>query len=95
VRWGVTSFDPTVRSPTAIGNTVVSSVHRGPADLRFGDLPVAVTAGGPALSPMVGLAHGVHGIGDFVAVSVHAAESAVGDIDAYTDRLSDALDRRA
>jgi hypothetical protein len=29
----------------------------------------------------------VHGIGDTVAISVHAAESAVGDIDDYVDRL--------
>lgn len=93
VRWGVDAFDPTLRSPTATGNTVVSSVHRGAADLRFGGVPVALTTGCPALSPMMGLTHGVHGIGDTVAVSVHAAESAVGDIDAYADRLADALDR--
>ena len=64
--WGVSKFDPTLRSPTVTGNTVVSSVNRGPADLRFGDAPVAVTAGYPALSPMMGLTHGVHGIGDTV-----------------------------
>jgi hypothetical protein len=29
----------------------------------------------------------VHGIGDTVAISVHAAESAVGDIDDYVARL--------
>jgi hypothetical protein len=29
----------------------------------------------------------VHGIGDTVAISVHAAESAIGDIDAYLARL--------
>jgi hypothetical protein len=74
------------------GNTVVSSVNRGPADLRFGDATVAVTAGYPALSPMMGLTHGVHGIGDTVAISVHAAESAIGDIDAYVARLDAALD---
>ena len=91
LRWGVGRFDPTVRSPTVIGNTVVSSVNRGPADLRFGEAPVAVTAGYPALSPMMGLVHGVHGIGDTVAISVHAAESAVGDIDAYVARLDAAL----
>ncbi|MFS0900427.1 WS/DGAT domain-containing protein [Mycolicibacterium litorale] len=95
VRWGVTAFDPTVRSPTATGNTVVTSVHRGAADLRFGGAPVAVTTGCPSLSPMMGLTHGVHGIGDTIAVSVHAAASAVGDIDAYVDRLSVALDRRS
>jgi hypothetical protein len=93
VRWGVAAFDPTVRSPTAIGNTVVSSVHRGAADLQFGGAPVVLTTGCPSLSPMMGLTHGVHGIGDAVAISVHAAESAVGDIDAYADRLAGALDR--
>ncbi|MGV0642343.1 WS/DGAT domain-containing protein [Mycolicibacterium sp. XJ2546] len=91
LRWGVRQFDPTLRSPTVTGNTVVSSVNRGAADLRFGDAPVALTAGYPALSPMMGLTHGVHGIGDTVAVSVHAAQSAIGDVDAYVQRLSAAL----
>ncbi len=91
LRWGVAQFDPTVRSPTVTGNTVVSSVNRGPADLQFGGAPVVVTAGYPALSPMMGLTHGVHGIGDTVAVSVHAAESAIGDVDEYVARLDAAL----
>jgi hypothetical protein len=89
--WGVKQFDPTARSPTVIGNTVVSSVNRGPADLRFGELPVVLTAGYPGLSPMMGLTHGVHGIGDTIAISVHAAESAIGNVDAYVERLDDAL----
>jgi hypothetical protein len=29
----------------------------------------------------------VHGIGDTIAISVHAAESAIGDIDEYLARL--------
>ncbi|OBK73871.1 DUF1298 domain-containing protein [Mycobacterium sp. 1274761.0] len=91
LRWGVAQFDPTLRSPTVTGNTVVSSVNRGPADLRFGDAPVVVTAGYPELSPMMGLTHGVHGIGNTIAVSVHAAESAIGDVDAYVARLDGAL----
>jgi hypothetical protein len=91
LRWGVSQFDPTLRSPTVIGNTVVSSVNRGPPDLRFGELPVVLTAGYPGLSPMMGLTHGVHGIGDTIAISVHAAESAIGDVDAYVDRLNVAL----
>jgi hypothetical protein len=91
LRWGVGHFDPTERSPTVIGNTVVSSVNRGPADLRFGELPVVVTAGNPGLSPMMGLTHGVHGIGETIAISVHAAESAIGDVDAYVERLERAL----
>lgn len=91
LRWGVAQFDPDVRSPTVTGNTVVSSVNRGAADLRFGAAPVVLTAGYPGLSPMMGLTHGVHGIGDIIAVSVHAAESAIGDVDAYVERLKDAL----
>jgi hypothetical protein len=91
LRWGVNQFDATVRSPTVVGNTVVSSVNRGPADLRLGELPVVLTAGYPGLSPMMGLTHGVHGIGDMIAVSVHAAESAIGDVDAYVERLERAL----
>jgi hypothetical protein len=91
LRWGVKQFDPTVRSPTVTGNTVVSSVNRGPADLRFGELPVVLTAGYPGLSPMMGLTHGVHGIGDTIAISVHAAASAIGDVDAYVERLESAL----
>jgi Wax ester synthase/diacylglycerol acyltransferase catalytic domain len=91
LRWGVKQFDPTLRSPTVTGNTVVSSVNRGPADLCFGELPVVLTAGYPGLSPMMGLTHGVHGIGDTIAISVHAAESAIGDVDAYVDRLESAL----
>jgi hypothetical protein len=91
LRWGVKQFDPTLRSPTVTGNTVVSSVNRGPADLRFGELPVVMTAGYPGLSPMMGLTHGVHGIGDAIAISVHAAESAIGDVDAYVDRLESVL----
>jgi hypothetical protein len=91
LRWGVGHFDPTLRSPTVTGNTVVSSINRGPADLRFGELPVVLTAGNPGLSPMMGLTHGVHGIGDTIAISVHAAESAIGDVDAYVERLERAL----
>ncbi len=87
LRWGVSLFDPAVRPSQVSGNTVVSSVYRGPADLRFGDAPVLLTAGFPALSPAMGLVHGVHGIGDTIAISVHAAASAVGDIDDYTARL--------
>lgn len=90
LRWGMGRFDPTVRSATVTGHTVVSSVNRGPADLSFGGHPVVLTAGYPALSPMMGLTHGVHGIGGRVALSVHADPSVV-DVEDYTDRLSDAL----
>jgi hypothetical protein len=95
LRWGVSRFDPDVRSARVAGNTVVSSVNRGAADLSFGDARVVLTAGYPALSPMMGLTHGVHGIGDTVAISVHAAESAFqregADIDGYLHLLDAAL----
>lgn len=92
LRWGISQFDPNRRSATVGGNTVVSSVNRGPAELRFCGHPVLLTAGYPALSPMIGLTHGVHGIGDVVAVSVHA-DSASVDVEAYVDRLAHALGR--
>ena len=91
LRWGVTLFDPNALPAQVAGNTVVSSVHRGAADLSFGDAPVVLTAGYPALSPLMGLTHGVHGIGDTIAISVHAAESAVPDVDAYLQLLDAAL----
>jgi hypothetical protein len=93
LRWGVRQFDPTARSPTVTGNTVVSSVNRGAADLHFGQATVVLTAGYPLLSPMMGLTHGVHGIGDVVAISVHAADSVMTDIDDYVSRLDAALGR--
>jgi WS/DGAT C-terminal domain len=91
LRWGVTRLDPDVRPTQVAGNTVVSSVNRGPADLSFGGAAVVLTAGYPALSPSMGLTHGVHGIGETVAISVHAAESAVPDVDAYLQLLDLAL----
>lgn len=91
LRWGVAQFDADTRPTQVSGNTVVSSVNRGAADLSFGGARVALTAGYPALSPAMGLTHGVHGIGDTVAISVHAAESAVPDIDEYVELLAAAL----
>ncbi|MEI6254933.1 MAG: WS/DGAT domain-containing protein, partial [Mycobacteriaceae bacterium] len=90
LRWGMSQFDAAARSSTVSGHTVVSSVNRGPADLTFGGRRVVLTAGYPALSPMMSLTHGIHGIGDVVAVSVHADASVV-DVDGYLDRLAHAL----
>ena len=93
LRWGVGKFDPDARSDTVAAHTVVSSVDRGAADLSFGGAPVRFTAGFPALSPMMSLTHGVHGIGDTVAISVHADPVNV-DVDDYLDRLGHALGLR-
>lgn len=73
------------------GHTVVSSVHRGPADLTFGGAPVRFTGGFPAIGSVMHLTHGVHGLGDTVTVSIHADTAALPDIDNYVDLLRDAL----
>jgi hypothetical protein len=90
LRWGMRRFDPAVRPSTVSAHTVVSSVNRGRADLTFGGHRVVLTGGYPALSPMMGLTHGVHGIGEAVAVSVNA-DPAILDVDDYVDRLAHAL----
>ncbi|WP_234817767.1 WS/DGAT domain-containing protein [Mycolicibacterium sphagni] len=92
LRWGVGQFDPAARSATVTGNTVVSSVNRGPADLSFGGFPVLLAAGFSGLSPMMSLTHGVHGLGDTVTLSVHADPDNV-DVDDYLERLQAALIR--
>ncbi len=90
LRWGIGRFDPTERADSVTGNTVVSSVNRGAADLLFGGAPVRFTAGFPALSPMMSLTHGVHGLGGTVAVSVKC-DPVVVDVDDYLARLAHAL----
>jgi hypothetical protein len=91
LRWGISKFDPSVRSETVTGNTVVSSVNCGAADFTFGGRPVRLAAAFPGLSPMVGITHCVTGVGSTITLSVYAAESAIGDIDTYVDRLAAAL----
>lgn len=91
--WGIRQFDPTVRPDTVTGLTVVSSVDRGAADLSLAGGRVRFTAGFPALSPAQGLTHGVHGIGDTVALSVTTSAAVCPDVDRYIAMLSAALDR--
>jgi hypothetical protein len=91
LRWGMDRFDPDVRVAEMTGNAVVSSVNCGARDFSFGDAPVTVAFAFPGLSPMMGLTHAVCGIGGTIAISVHAAESAIGDVDAYVERLAAAL----
>ncbi|WP_445166633.1 DUF1298 domain-containing protein [Mycolicibacterium sp. Dal123E01] len=90
LRWGVRQFDPDARGATVTGNTVVSSVNRGPADLSFGGFPVLLAAGFSGLSPMMSLTHGVHGLGDTITMSVQADPENV-DVDDYWARLQSAL----
>jgi hypothetical protein len=97
LRWGMDRFDPDVRPPRVTGNTVVSSVNCGAADFAFGGAPVVVAAAFAGLSPVMGLTHVVVGVGDTVAVGVHAADSALGGpdgIDRYVALLDAALGSR-
>ncbi|MGA5542677.1 WS/DGAT domain-containing protein [Mycobacterium sp. NPDC051198] len=91
LRWGIGQFNPDARSATVTGNTVVSSVNCGVADFSFGGKPVRLAAAFPGLSPMVGLTHCVTGVGDTISISVFGAESAIGDVDGYIERLEAAL----
>lgn len=97
-RWGIKQFDATIAPATVTGVSVVSSVNRGPADLTLGAGKVLFTTGFPALSPAQGLTHGIHGIGDHVAISVTAAPGVldvidgVRDVDDYLARIARAVD---
>jgi hypothetical protein len=91
VAWGVRMFDAHAVPDTVTGNTVVSSVDRGAADLVFAGGRVVLTAGFPALSPVQTVTHGVHGIGDRVAMSVCSSPTGLPDPDGYADRLAAAL----
>ncbi|MGW5436089.1 wax ester/triacylglycerol synthase domain-containing protein [Nocardia asteroides] len=73
------------------GNTVVSSVYRGAADLAFAAAPVLFTGGFPALGTVMHLTHGVHGIGETIALSVHFDLAVMPDADRYLELLAEAL----
>lgn len=92
---GVRSFDPAIVPETMAGATVLSSVHRGAADLELLGGRSVFTAGFPALSPAMGLTHGVHGLGDAVTVSVTSSRTSVPDPDEYAALLAAALDEVA
>jgi hypothetical protein len=92
-RLGVWRLDENQEFTTVQGNTVVSVVDRGAADLSFGGCPVLLTSSYPSLMPMLGLAHGVHRIGDSVAISVHTTDAVMPDVDEYIQRLEAAIAR--
>ncbi|WP_433665589.1 wax ester/triacylglycerol synthase domain-containing protein [Nocardia sp. CA-128927] len=76
------------------GHTVVSSVHRGPANLTFGGR-VCFTGGFPAIGSVMRLTHGVHGLGETVTISLHADTATLPDLDVYAELLGAALDEAA
>lgn len=92
LRWGIRQFDATAVPDSVTGNTVVSSVDRGDGELLLGGGRVRFTAGFPGLSPVMGLTHGVHGIGETVTLSITSAASAIPDPDVYVSLVHDAVD---
>ena len=90
-RWGIRSFDLDTPPATVTGVTVVSSVNRGAADLDLDGGEIVFTTGFPALSPAQGLTHGVHGIGDRVAISVTTSPDVMNVVDRYVELLARAL----
>ncbi|MGC0362939.1 hypothetical protein ABH922_000923 [Rhodococcus sp. 27YEA15] len=92
VRWGVQQYDFTAVPAEVTGNTVVSSVARGDADLVLGGGTVRFTAGFPSLSPVMSLTHGVHGIGDTVTIGITASPLSIPDVDVYEQMMHDAVD---
>ncbi|MGW9264217.1 WS/DGAT domain-containing protein, partial [Gordonia terrae] len=73
------------------GVSVVSSVNRGAADLHLDGGEILFTTGFPALSPAQGLTHGVHGIGDRIAISVTTSPDVMDDVDRYVELLARAV----
>ena len=74
------------------GVTVVSSVNRGPADLRLAGGDVLFSAGFPALSAAHAMTIGLHGLGGTVTVSV-TTDPATVDADRFVGMLRSALGR--
>ncbi|AHH15049.1 hypothetical protein NONO_c02330 [Nocardia nova SH22a] len=73
------------------GHTVLSSVHRGRADLSIAGGAVRFTAGFPALGSVMHLTHGLHGLGSGVTVSIHTDPQVLPDVDEYARLLRTAL----
>ena len=90
-RWGIDAFDLDTPPETVTGVSVVSSVNRGAADLDLDGGEILFTTGFPALSPAQGLTHGVHGIGDRIAISVTTSPDVAADVDRYVELLARAV----
>lgn len=87
LRTTIANQDFTQIPPEMSGNTVVSSVFRGPANWKFAGMPVQFTAGFPALSSSMQLTHGVNGLGERITISVCSN----GPAESYQRALSQAI----
>nr|WP_240945444.1 WSD1 family O-acyltransferase [Rhodococcus sp. HNM0569] len=87
----VADFPLHLRPPSVAGNTVISSVARGAADLEFGGRRVLFTTGFPGLSPAMGLTHGVHGLGETVTIGIHTSPAVMPDVDRYEGFVREAV----
>lgn len=95
LKFGVDRYSLDEIPDTVTGNTVVSSVNRGPADLEIAGAPVVFSAGFPGLSPVMALTHGVYGLGETVTIGINSSPRAVPDLDEYEAMLREAIDEVA
>lgn len=91
LKFGIDRYSLGEVPETVTGNTVVSSVNRGRADLELDGAPVMFSAGFPGLSPVMALTHGVYGLGDTVTIGINSSPRAVPDIDEYESMLREAI----
>ncbi|MEE2060889.1 wax ester/triacylglycerol synthase domain-containing protein [Rhodococcus artemisiae] len=91
LKFGVDRYSLDEIPETVTGNTVVSSVNRGPEDLEIAGAPVVFSAGFPGLSPMMALTHGVYGLGETVTIGINSSPRAVPDLDEYEAMLREAI----
>lgn len=89
----VREFPLHMRPDRMTGNTVISSVDRGPADLDISGSRSVRAAGFPALSPAMALTHGVYGLGSSITIGICAGDAAIDEptIDRYRDAIGSLL----
>ncbi|WP_066904860.1 hypothetical protein [Millisia brevis] len=90
----VREFPLHMRPDRMTGNTVISSVDRGPADLDISGSRAFRSVGFPALSPAMALTHGVYGLGSSVTIGICAGDAAIDEptLDRYADAIRALLD---
>lgn len=90
----VRDFPLHMRPDRMTGNTVISSVNRGPADLDIAGSRSVRAVGFPALSPSMALTHGVYGLGSSVTIGICAGDAVLDEpsVDRYAASIQALLD---
>lgn len=90
----VRDFPLHMRPDRMTGNTVISSVNRGAADLDIAGSRSVRAVGFPALSPSMALTHGVYGLGSSVTIGICAGDAVLDEpsVDRYAAAIRALLD---